>query len=190
MADGIAYFLHCPEASAVCFLAGSDVLVVDDFVGIDKFVFAFGVELIHLHQFATLGIDAQFLACLSQESGVDVLAEVHVPAYGRVPLAGLYVLPHGALLQVEFAFLIEDMQVHHGMQKHGTIVAFGACGFSNDIAGGVNEGEKFPSPSRPSPRGPTPSPSTREGSMMYCRCGPELVVTTPLPCGGVGGGSF
>lgn len=168
MADGIAYFLHCPEASAVRFLAGSDVPVVDDFVCIDKFVFAFGVELIHLHQFATLGIDAQFLACLSQECGVDVLAEVHVPAYGRVPLAGLYVLPHGALLQVEFAFLIEDMQVHHGMQKHGTVVAFGACGFSNDIAGGVNEGEKFPSPSRLTPSGPTPSPSTGEGSGMFC----------------------
>ena len=39
------------------------------------------------------------------------------------------------------------------------------------------------------PSGPTPNPSTREGSMMYCKCGSESVVTTPLPCGGVGGGS-
>ena len=37
--------------------------------------------------------------------------------------------------------------------------------------------------------GPSPNPSTREGSMMNCKCSPESVVTTPLPCGGAGGGS-
>ena len=52
------------------------------------------------------------------------------------------------------------MQMYHGVQEHGTIVALGACGLADDIAGRVNEGEEFPS-------GPTPNPSTGEGSGMF-----------------------
>ena len=141
---GIVYFFHAPETAAVGLLAGRDILVVDNLVGIDEFVLAVGVELVHLHQFATLGIDAQFLASLAEKGGGDVLAEVDMTAHGSVPLAGLYLLPHGALLQVEFALAVEYMQMYHGMQEHGTIVALGTCGLADDIAGRVNEGEEFP----------------------------------------------
>ena len=145
LANSIVYFFHAPEATSVGLLARSDFLVVDNLVGIDEFVLAVGVELVHLHQFAPLGIDAQFLASLAQKGGGYVLAEVDMTAHGSVPLAGLYVLPHGALLQVEFAFAVEHMQVHYGMQEHGTIVALGACGLADDFASRVNEGEEFPS---------------------------------------------
>ena len=162
LSHGIVYLLQRPEAPAVGLLAGRDFLVVDNPVGIDEFVLAVGVELIHLHQFATFGIDAQFLASLAKKGGGDVLAEVDMTSNGSIPLAGLYLLPHGALLQVEFALAVEHMQVHYGMQEHGAIVALGACGLANDIAGRVNEGEEFLSPSRP-----TPNPSTGEGSGMF-----------------------
>ena len=144
LANSIVYFFHVPEAPAVGLLAGSDVLVVDNLVGIYEFMLAVGVELVHLHQFATLGIDAQFLACFAKQGGADVLAKVHMTAHGGVPFAGLYGLPFGTLLQIQLSLAVEHVQVHHGMQEHGTIVALGACGLANDIAGMVNEGEEFP----------------------------------------------
>ena len=64
-------------------------------------------------------------------------------AYGCIPLAGLDVFPIGAFLEIDFSLAIEYMQVHHGMQEHRAIMALGACGLANDIAGWVYKGEEF-----------------------------------------------
>ena len=72
--------------------------------------------------------DAQFLAHLAPQGLLGRLAERHVPAYGRVPLAGLDVLPRRALLQIELACRVEDMQMHDGVQQLAAAVALAARG--------------------------------------------------------------
>lgn len=62
-------------------------------------------------------------------------------AYSSVPLAGLDVLPPGALLQIQFATAVEHMQVHHRMQQHRASVALAASSAAHNLPIFVHYGE-------------------------------------------------
>ena len=55
-------------------------------------------------------------------------------AYGRIPFAGLDILPVGTLLQIQLALGVKNMQVHHGMQQHTAAMALATGGGGKDVA--------------------------------------------------------
>ena len=67
----------------------------------DKFPFAFTLKYIATQKTRfTIGY-SQFLAHFSLQCRGDILAKVHMPADGGVPLAGLYGFPQWTVLQIE-----------------------------------------------------------------------------------------
>jgi hypothetical protein len=61
-----------------------------------------------------------------------------MPSYSRVPLARLDILPIRALLQIQFAFGIEQMQMDHRVQQSRTIMALAASCRAYGISVGIH----------------------------------------------------
>ena len=66
--------------------------------------------------------DTQLFGHLTLQGVGYTLPQIHMPSAGGVPLAGLYVFPFGALLQIQVAPAVEDMQMDHRMQNLGAVV--------------------------------------------------------------------
>ena len=64
-------------------------------------------------------------------------------AHRGIPHARLDVFVHGALLQIQLAGSIKDVQVYDGVQHEAAGVAIGPGGFANQVALFIDQREKF-----------------------------------------------
>jgi hypothetical protein len=63
--------------------------------------------------------------------------------YGSVPLTGLYILPQGALLQVEATCGVKDMQVYYRMEQLAAIVTLATRSATDYTSLLINKGKEF-----------------------------------------------
>ncbi len=144
LAEGLADFLHRPEAAAVeLVLGGVDGGIVGGAVDIDQLGFALALKYILANELGCEVCDAQFFAHFAEECLPGCLAEVDVPADGCVPLAGLDVLPLRPLLQIYVATCVEDVQVDNGMQQVRAAVALAARCLSDYRSLSIDDGEQL-----------------------------------------------
>lgn len=123
-------FVERAEGAPVEFGRRVDGPVPRSAVDIDKFALAVAVKSISHHKFRCKPLDTKFFTDFATQSVVNGLTIVNVSSHGRVPSPGLYILPLGAALRVQFATTVEQMQMHHGMQQMATVVTLPASGFS------------------------------------------------------------
>lgn len=96
-----ADFGEGPEAAAVEFIARVDWRCCGGGVGVYQFAFARGLEYVRFKKARDEVAYSQFLAGFAAQGFVDAFSIVHMSAHGCIPLAGLYVLPVGAFLQIQ-----------------------------------------------------------------------------------------
>jgi hypothetical protein len=143
LSDGFTYLTDGPETAAIKFGCGTYVIGVHRTVYVNKFALSLRLEDVAQEKLWRERLDAQLLACFAVQRVTDILAIVHVAAYGRVPLAGLYILPQRTLLEIQTAIGIKDMEMHYGMEQFAAAMTLAACGLSNDVTSLVDEGEGF-----------------------------------------------
>ena len=134
-------FRRAPETSAICFRTGMYVPVVGATVGEDQFTFAVGFKYIVGETFGSEAGEAEFFFRFAAQGHLHAFAQVHVSSYGRVPSPRLDVFPLRTLLQVKFAPAVEHMQVHHRVKSFAAMLAFAACGGSDDVPLFIHEGK-------------------------------------------------
>ena len=75
-------------------------------------------------------LQTEFLAGLASQRILHVFAVIHMTAYGRVPFAGLNILPFRTALQIETHFAVEHVQMHHRMKQLRASMTFAPRGLS------------------------------------------------------------
>ena len=106
-----------------------------------KFAFASRFEDILFDAFGSEVGDAEFFLHLTLQGLFHILAQVNMTADCSIPLVGLDVFPRGALLEVEVALGVEDMEVDNGMEQFAAVVTFASCSGRDDISLFVNNRE-------------------------------------------------
>ena len=99
-----------------------------DTIDVDQFALYLALVNVGAHQGSVCGIYAYLLGTLAQQSFGHCLAHGNVSAHGSIPFAGLYVLPIGALLQIQRSVGREYVQVDYGVQPVGVCMALLTCG--------------------------------------------------------------
>ena len=87
--------------------------------------------------------DTQLFGHLTLQGVGYTLPQIHMSTAGGVPLAGLYVFPFGALLQIQVAPAVEDMQMDHRMQNLGAVVGMTSGDGSKKLSAVVYNGKQF-----------------------------------------------
>ena len=143
LAYGITYLTECPEASTVELCAGANFAFIYRFIYVYQFPFTLRLKDVAQQKLGYEVLDAQFFAHFATQCIGNFLAVIHVTTYGRIPLAGLNILPQGSLLKVEAPLGVKHMQMYHGMQRLAAVVALASGGLADYAAFLVDEGEEF-----------------------------------------------
>ena len=116
-------FLSGPEASpAELIFAWLDGAVVDAPVDIDELALPLALEDIVAERFGLEVGDAKLLANLTVQGLIDILAQVNMSTYSRVPLVWLNVFPCRTMLKIQLALAVKDVQVDDGMKNLTAVV--------------------------------------------------------------------
>ncbi len=137
------YFFDGKEASAVKLVRGDGNGIAYGKIDVHKLALHFALKDIAGNKLGDKRLYPYLLAHFAAQSLLHAFAPVHVPAYGGVPLSGLYVLPHGTALQVEPSLCVKQMQMDHGMQFFPAAVGLAAREPSQHISVLVHAGQKF-----------------------------------------------
>ena len=150
-ADAVGDFFGGEESAAVKFGAGQRCCSRDEAEHVDEFALTGTLEDVAREELRLLAlgcesreVETYLFAHLAEEGGLNVFAPIDVAADSGVPTVGLDVLPGGAVLEEEFASGVEHVEMHHGMQRLvGAVVGCAAGGLADDVAFGIDHGEKF-----------------------------------------------
>lgn len=142
MTHGILYFLHTPEAAtSQLYIRRAHKSIVGGSVDIDQFALTTAVEDVLIYKLRLETGDAKFFADFAVQGLLWCLAKVYMATYSGVPLAWLDVFPLRALLQIELATRVEDMQVDDGVEQARATMALATSGRAYDTTRLVNDWE-------------------------------------------------
>ena len=87
--------------------------------------------------------EAQFLGGLPVEGFGNEFPVADVTSDRRIPAAGLYVLVHRAVLQIDSAHTVDYVQMHNRVQDLGPAVAVGSGRHSHHLARSLDHREQL-----------------------------------------------
>ena len=131
-------FVEFPETSSVKFITRAYFSVIYGTIYIHQFTLPFALKKIALQKAGRAGGNAQFFTHLPLQRSRNILAPIDMPAYGRIPLARLYLFPQWTVLKIKTTTRIEQMQMDHRMQQSRTTVTLATRSTPHNITGLVN----------------------------------------------------
>ena len=144
LAHVVLYFARRPKAASAQFLlAWLHVAVVHAAEHVHKLTLLFALKDIMAKWLRDEAGYAKFLAHLSPERLVHVLAQVDVSPDGGIPFVGLYVFPRWPVLKVKLTLAVEHVQVDHGVQYLAAVVGMATAYRPEYVAVLIHYGELF-----------------------------------------------
>lgn len=142
--DIFRYLIGRPKTTTIEFLsARTDVAIVDTTVDVDELTLALTLKDVVAEALGGEIGDAEFLADLTPEGLLYILAEVDMSADSGVPLPWLNILPVGTALKIEVATAVEYMKMDHGVENLAAVVGMAARDGSENVARLVDDRQLF-----------------------------------------------
>ena len=138
------YLIQRPEPSSGGFVRRVDRCVPDGAECIDQLALAVRFEDICSEGLGVETLDAQLFTGLTAQGFLYALVRVDMPSHGSIPFPGLDVFPFGATLQIESSFGVEQMHMHHRVERFAyPRMTFASGGGSYPAPVSIYDGQKF-----------------------------------------------